>query len=182
MINKKLTIKDLCYVGIFTAIISVVSQISIPMPYGVPMTLQTFIIPLAGIILGARKATLATIIYILLGSIGIPVFAGFSSGLGILLGPTGGFIISFPLMAWLAGLGAEKEKHLYLLLGLITGAIANYLVGMLMFSLVTSNSLQTAFIACVLPFIPTAIIKIFLVDILGRKIKKVVYKSGLYIN
>ena len=169
---KKLSIQDLCLIGVFAAIIVVLGQISIPMPYGVPMTLQTFIIPFAGIVLGAKRGTLATLIYVILGAVGLPVFAGFAGGISIVFGPTGGFILSFPIMAWLAGKAAEKEHILWLFAGLTTGTLLNFLCGMLMFSLITSNSLATAFLACVLPFIPTAIIKIILSGILGRRIKK----------
>lgn len=179
--KKKLSVHDLCYIGVFTAIISVVSQLSIPMPYGVPMTLQTFIIPLAGIVLGAKNGTIASLIYILLGAIGIPVFAGFNGGLGSIFGPTGGFIISFPLMALLAGIGAKNSKHSELIIGLILGAVINFAFGAIFYSFVTANSLYMAFIACVLPFIPTAIIKIVIMDILGLKIKSSVLKGNLYV-
>ena len=115
------TAKDLCQTGIFTALIVVCSQLSIPMPAGVPMTLQTFIIPLAGIVLGAKRGTIATCIYVLLGAVGLPVFAGFAGGLGILFGMTGGFILSFPLMALFAGLGSRRDKKSMTILGLIIG-------------------------------------------------------------
>ncbi|WMJ84847.1 biotin transporter BioY [Oscillospiraceae bacterium LTW-04] len=177
MSTKKLSVRDLCFIGIFTAVIVVLAQISIPMPYGVPMTLQTFAIPLAGIVLGARKGALSTLTYILLGAFGVPVFAGFTGGLGIVFGPTGGFILSFPLMALAAGIGSECNNNTGLVCGLIAGAVINYICGMLMFSLVTSRSLTTAFVACVLPFIPTSIIKMVLAAILGVKVKHVLEKE-----
>jgi len=177
MDKKKLSTRDLCFIGIFTAIIVVLAQISIPMPYGVPMTLQTFAIPLAGIVLGAKKGTLSTVVYVLLGAIGVPVFAGFTGGLGIVIGPTGGFILSFPIMALTAGIGANKGNKIWLVLGLLVGSVINYLCGMLMFSLVTASDLTTAFVACVLPFIPTAIIKAVLAGVLGVNIKNVLVKG-----
>lgn len=179
MNKQKLTVKDHCFIGIFAAIICVLGQLSIPMPYGVPMTLQTFVIPLAGVVLGAKKGTLATIIYVLLGTIGLPVFAGFSGGIGIVLGSTGGFILSFPIMALAAGLGADSGKKIWLILGLVIGAIINYLCGMLMFSVITASTLNTAFIVCVLPFILTSIIKMVLVYIGGLNIKKRMNKADL---
>lgn len=176
---KKLSVQDLCLIGVFTAIIIVLGQISIPMPYGVPMTLQTLIIPFAGIILGAKRGTLATLIYVVLGAVGLPIFSRFSGGLSVVFGPTGGFILSFPIMAWMAGKGAEKGKALWVFLGLILGAIVNYLCGMLMFSLITSSTLSAAFLACVLPFIPTGIIKIVLAGTLGPSTKKLLIKAKL---
>ena len=96
MQNRKssLSVTDLCYIALFTALIAVLAQISIPLPGGVPLTLQTLAVPLAGIVLGPRRGTFSTLLYVLLGAIGIPVFANFTGGLGIVLGVTGGFIIS----------------------------------------------------------------------------------------
>ena len=95
---------DLCMIGVVTAVIVIMAQISIPMPLGVPMTMQTFAITLAGIILGSKKGAVASLIYVLLGAVGVPVFANFSGGYQLLVGPTGGFIISFPIMAFIIGL------------------------------------------------------------------------------
>ena len=170
---------DLCQIGIFTALIIVCSQLSIPMPAGVPMTLQTFIIPVAGIILGAKHGTIATCVYVLLGAVGLPVFAGFSGGFGILFGVTGGFILSFPLMALFAGLGSRRDKKAPTFLGLIIGTVINYLVGMIMFATITETDMRYAFTACVLPFIPTSIIKIILAALLGLKLKKSLLRAGV---
>lgn len=171
MKSKKLTVRDFCAIGVFAAVICVLAPISIPMPYGVPMTLQTFVIPLAGVVLGARNGTLAVVLYVLLGAVGLPVFAGLKGGIGVVLGPTGGFILSFPLLALAAGLGGGRDNKLWLASGLVLGAAVNYLCGMLMFSLVASVGLSAAFYACVLPFIPTTVIKIVLTAVLGLKLK-----------
>lgn len=171
-------IQDICLIGLFVAITAILAQFSIPMPYGVPMTLQTFIIPLGGLLLGAKRGFLAALVYVLLGAFGVPVFASFSGGLGVVLGATGGFIISFPLMPFLAGLGMKRGGQPALILGLVGGALINYLVGMIWFSAMTGNSLQTAFIACVLPFIPTAIIKIILVDLVGVRCRRLLLRAG----
>ena len=82
--NQK--VRDLVYIAVFTAIIAVLAQISIPMPGGVPMTLQTFAVPLAGLVLGTKRGTLSALLYVLLGTLGVPVFAGLSGGPGIVLG------------------------------------------------------------------------------------------------
>jgi biotin transport system substrate-specific component len=174
---KGFTVRDICYIGIFAAVITVCAQISIPMPYGVPMTLQTFAIPLAGVVLGTRNGTYSALVYVLLGAIGAPVFAGFSGGLRDILGATGGFILSFPLMALAAGIGERKHKKTWLVGGLAAGAIINYICGTLYFTAVMQSDLKTAFIACVLPFIPTAIIKIGLVAVLGKTLKTALVKS-----
>ncbi len=171
--------KDLCQIGIFTALIVVCSQLSIPMPAGVPMTLQTFIIPLAGIVLGAKRGTIAASVYVLLGAVGLPVFAGFTGGLGILFGMTGGFILSFPLMAFFAGLGSRENKKASTAAGLILGAVLNYLAGMILFAAVTGTDLRYAFTVCVLPFIPTSVIKVILASLLGLRLKKALLRAGI---
>ena len=176
--NKlNLSVRDLCGIGIFSALIVIMSQISIPMPYGVPMTMQTFAVPLAGMLLGVKKGTISTVVYLLLGAVGLPVFAGFTGGIGILFGMTGGFLLSFPLMALAAGAGEAAKRRIWLVAGLVAGAAINFVCGMLWFSVVMSSSLATAFAACVLPFIPTGVVKIVLVAVLGAQIKKVMVKS-----
>lgn len=93
----KLTTRDMTEIAIFTALISVTSWISIPIG-GVPITLQTLVVMLIGLFLSPKNSALAIITYLVIGSIGIPVFAQGKSGFGVILGPTGGFLISFILM------------------------------------------------------------------------------------
>jgi biotin transport system substrate-specific component len=179
MLIKKLSVRELCSIGLFTAIIAVCAQISIPMPYGVPMTLQTFAIPLAGAVLGIKNGTIAALVYVLLGAVGVPVFANFSGGIGMIFGRTGGFILAFPLMALLAGIGAKKDNPFWLTMWLVIGAVVLYISGMLMFSFVTSNSLMASFGFVVVPFLPTEVIKIAMVVVLNKLIKQALRKSGL---
>lgn len=177
--KNSFTARDLCYIAVFAAIIAILAQLSIPMPAGVPMTLQTFAVPLAGVVLGKRDGTLASLVYVLLGAVGVPVFAGFTGGIGIVLGMTGGFIVSFPLMAFLAGVGIESGSKVSLVLNLILGAVANYAVGTIWFMVAADASLATALAGCVVPFIPTAIVKIILVALIGPVLRKALLKAGL---
>ncbi len=165
---------DLCMIGVITAVIVIMAQISIPMPLGVPMTMQTFAITLAGIVLGSKKGAFASLIYVLLGAIGLPVFANFNGGYQLLVGPTGGFIISFPIMAFMIGLGVEYKNHFKgcFSLCLIVGTCINYLFGIVMFCFITHSTPWVAFTACVLPFIPTAILKAVLAAMLGLNLRK----------
>ena len=172
-------VRDLCYIALFATLIIVCSQFEIPLPGGVPMTLQTLIIPIAGIVLGARRGTIATIVYLLLGAVGLPVFAGFSGGISKLAGMTGGFLLSFPIMAWCAGMFSKKNDYIMTAIGLVVGAAANYAVGSIMFMALTKMDLAGTLAACVIPFIPTAIIKIVLAEILGLLLKKTLIQAGL---
>lgn len=171
--KSKMSVRDICYAGLFAAVIAVMAQISIPMPLGVPMTMQTFAITLAAVVLGAKLSALSSLIYLILGAVGIPVLANFSGGFDKFVGPTGGFLISFPLMAFIIGWGAEHRKDFKgaYVLALIVGTLVNYVVGVALFCVVTNGSVAAGITACVLPFIPTAIIKAVLASIIGFSVR-----------
>jgi len=174
--SAKSKIYTLTEISVFTAYIAIFAQISIPLPGGVPLTLQTFAIPLAGVVLGAKKGTMSVLVYILLGAVGAPVFANLTGGLAVFARPTAGFILSFPLMALAAGIFSNistgKFNRFWLVFGLVAGAAINYLCGTLFYVIIMSCDVKTALAACVLPFIPTAVIKIIMVAVLGKIIKR----------
>ena len=162
--RSRFSVREICYSGLFAAVIAIMAQISIPMPGGVPMTMQTFAITLAAVVLGAKLSTVSSVIYLLLGAVGVPVLANFS----------GGFLISFPLMAFIIGWGAD-HRHAFrgaYVLALIVGTIANYVVGTAMFCVLMNSSIAAGVTACVLPFIPTAVIKAVLATVIGFLVRK----------
>ncbi|MCL2857880.1 MAG: biotin transporter BioY [Oscillospiraceae bacterium] len=169
--KPRISVRELCQIGLFTAVIAVCAQFTIPLPGMVPFTLQAWAICLAGLVLGPKNGTIAAIIYVLLGAVGAPVFAQFSGGMGVILRHTGGFILSFPLVALLAGLGERTGKLPWVFAGLAAGTLVNWLVGMLYFSLVLSTSLAVAFTAAVLPFIPSAALRVILLPFVSKGIK-----------
>ena len=171
---------EMTMVALGAALIIVMAQLVIPMPSGVPMTLQTFAITLIAIVLGPRLSTYSTLIYLLLGAIGLPVFAGMKGGIQVLAGPTGGFLWSFPLMALLIGLGAQyiREKKWLFLALLVAGTLANYAVGIMAFMVITGASFWPAFMACFVPFIPTTIIKAVMAIVIGIPIRKALKDYG----
>ena len=155
MQTSKISVQDICSIALCTAVIAIMAQISIPMPLGVPMTMQTFAITLAAVVLGSKKGGISTLIYVLMGAVGIPVYAGFAGGFQHIAGPTGGFIISFPVMAFIIGLGVDKFRNVKggFLICLILGTLINYVIGVLMFCLLTQSPVSVGISACVLPFI-----------------------------
>ena len=173
MTKSKLSVQEVCLVALCTAVMVIMAQISIPMPMGVPMTMQTFAVTLAAVVLGAKKGALSAFVYILLGAVGLPVLAGFTGGIQYFAGPTGGFLISFPLRAFVIGLGVDRFREVKggFILCLIGGTIVNYVIGVLMFCLLMDSSVMTAVSACVLPFVPTAVIKAVLASVIGLKIR-----------
>jgi biotin transport system substrate-specific component len=176
MMNNNKT-RQLCAMAIFTAVIAACAGLSFPLPHGVPITFQTFAIALAGIALGAKNGTLATLAYILLGAVGVPVFANFTGGVGVLAGPTGGFILSFPVISLAAGLGAKAGGKIRLALWLLAGVMVNYLCGMAYFAVVTSSNLYYAFMVCVLLYIPGDTVKLVLAVLLGKRIRNALAKT-----
>ena len=95
MKNNTLSVPEIAMTGMFTAVLAVLSILQIPMPSGVPITLQTFAVALCGYVLGARKGLLSVALYLLIGFMGLPVFTGMTSGIGKLFGFTGGFLYGF---------------------------------------------------------------------------------------
>lgn len=174
MTQSKLSIQDICSIALCTALIAVMAQITIPMPLGVPMTMQTFAITLAAIVLGSKKGGISALVYILLGAAGLPVLAGFTGGIQHFAGPTGGFLISFPFMAYITGLGVDrfKDKKGGLIICIVAGTLINYTAGVGIFCILMNSSVMAAIAACVLPFIPTAMIKAALAAVIGLKIRR----------
>ncbi len=138
--------------GVFSALLAVFSQISLPMPSGVPVTLQTFAVALCGFVLGMKYGTAALGVYLALGVVGLPVFAGFSGGFGVFLGMTGGFLWGFFPLTFLCGLGTRWKKLLPVLFGLF-GVILCHALGVLQYALVAGIPLATGFLTVSAPFL-----------------------------
>lgn len=176
---SKNRIKTYVLISLFTAIIAVCSFITVPA--AVPFTLQTLGIFTSLAVLGGKRGTLCTALYILLGILGIPVFSGFSAGLGHLLGATGGYIIGFIFLSlcYLIITAVFGNKLTVKAVGLVSGLLICYLFGTLWYMLVYLKTLNTdAFIStlsvCVLPFIIPDLIKIALALFIDRKIPNTV--------
>ena len=124
----------LVYSGMFAALMMIGANITAFVPFlvvgGVPITLQTFFAILAGLILGSRRGALAMTVYMFIGLAGAPVFARFSGGFGSIISPTFGFIVSFILVAFIAGKIVEKngKLHGYIIAALV-GMVVNYVIG-----------------------------------------------------
>lgn len=170
----KLSLKDLIACGIFASIIAVVAQISIVVPFSpIPFTMQVFGVCLVAVILGAKKGFITLMVYILLGAIGVPVFAAYSSGPTVLFGKTGGFILAFPLMALLIGYVSEKFKRIHYVLGaMILSLMLCYAIGTIYFSFITKIPVQKAVFFTVIPYIPLDIVKVIMASLIGVQVRK----------
>ena len=175
--DSKTKTLDLVYTAMGVTLICVCSWINIPMT--VPFTLQTFAIPAVLLILGKKRGTIATIVYVLMGAIGIPVFAGFTGGLAILLGNTGGYIIGFIFMAliYTAAVKIFGEKKGVKIIALIAGLIVCYAFGTAWFMYIYLKDtgevgLFSVLTWCVLPYIVPDIVKIFLAILISDRVKR----------
>lgn len=170
---------DLVYIGIFAALMAVCSWISIPT--AVPFTMQTFGVFMAVSVLGGRRGTFSVLVYIILGAIGLPVFAGFTGGVGILFTSTGGYIVGFLFSALLIW-GMEKllgRKPVMQILSMTAGLIVCYAFGSAWYMFFYAREtgpigLATVISWCVLPFIIPDLLKIALAFVVSRRLRKYV--------
>ena len=154
--------------ALMAAVTAVAAQIAIPIE-PVPFTLQVLAVVLTGLLLGPRYGALAMAIYLLLGAVGVPVFAQFSGGLGTLLGPTGGYLISYPIAAALAGMAAGTVASSPRRRGLVAGVVwgsaalaAIYALGVAWLAVLANLSVGAAVVAGFLPFVVFDLIKVAL--------------------
>ena len=174
----KLEVKEMVQCALFTCIIAICAQISIQLPTRVPMTLQTLAIYFIALACNRRVAVISTLLYVLMGAVGLGVFSGFSGGLGAIVGPSGGFIISFPIIAFvISTIASKKESVVRWAIALYIGSALCYGIGTAYFIFVTKASLMTALSACVLPFLPGDTAKIIASVTLAKKLKRFVIQN-----
>lgn len=163
--HRTFTTRSLVMTAMFAAVLAVLSQISIPLPGGIPITLQTFAVAFLAVILGPKYGTLAVLVYLLIGAAGIPVFAGFSGGPDALLGPSGGYLFGFLPFAALTGLGARRKPVPSIAL-CITGLLSCHVIGLFYYYLVMKTWILPTVPLMLAKDIPTAIAALFL----GRRL------------
>ena len=171
---KGLSIRKMVFIGIMAALLCVIAPHSIPLPGLIPISLATFAVYLSGMLLGAKSGTVAVVIYILLGAVGLPVFSNYSGGFGKLFGVTGGYIFGYIFCAFLTGLFADRfRKKLWALpVGAALGTVACYLVGTVWYMIFTGSELIPALMACVVPFLIGDAIKIVVATVITVPVKE----------
>ena len=173
--KKQFKTIDLAYMALGAVLIAICAWISIPTT--IPFTMQTFAVFFVLLILGGKRGTVAIGIYVLLGAVGVPVFAHFTSGIGILLGNTGGYIVGFIFMGlvyWLI-VGLLGKKLWVEILAMVMGIVVLYSFGTAWFMIVyakTNGAVGLAMVLawCVIPFILPDIIKLALAVALARRL------------
>ena len=181
--QKPFTTKELVLTAMFSALLAVCSWISIPIG-AIAFTLQTFAVFCAVNLLGGRNGLFSILVYLLLGAAGIPVFSGFKSGIGVLAGPTGGYIIGFIFIALIfwAGTKLMGDKLPVRIALMIAGLAVCYAFGTLWFVFGYSKggshmSFLNAMKICVFPFIPFDLGKLVLCLLITEPVKIAVKKQ-----
>ena len=178
--NKTLKTRDLTLIALFAALIAICAWITVPMP-DVPFTMQVFGIFMALLLLGGRRGTWSILLYLLLGAVGLPVFSGFSSGVGKLFGPTGGYLIGFIFMALICGFAIDRfeAKLIPSMIGMILGTIVCYLFGTGWLAYQAGMTFYQALAAGVLPFIVGDLVKMVICAVVGPQIRRRLEQAGL---
>lgn len=162
------------------AIIAVLAQVTIPLPL-IPITGQTLAVGIIVTILGTRLGTLSVLLYILLGAVGLPVFSGMSGGLGILVGPTGGYIVGFLATAIIMGLYLDKFGITFAqaIIANIIGMFVTLVFGTVWLKIVADYTWTAAFMGGVAPFIVVGIVKAVLAAWIGVIVRRRLERAHL---
>lgn len=153
MLIMKYSTRTIVIVGMFAAVLSVLSILAIPMPSGVPLTLQTFAVALCGYVLGAKRGVATVFIYIVLGAVGMPVFSGMHGGISWLVGYTGGFLWGFIFLSVLCGAAMSTRRKLCRVILSGIGLTLCHAIGVLQFAIVAETSLKVAFVTVSAPYL-----------------------------
>ena len=168
------TTKQLTRIAIAVALLIICSQITVPLP-GVPFTLQTFAVGLVASLLLPLDAFIACLVYLLLGAIGLPVFAGASGGFSAFFAATGGFLIGFIPFVLISSLLAQRFKGFWpLLASLVIGDSLAFFVGWLGLMINGHLSPGAAFLAGVAPFILIDLAKMLLVALMAQRLRPII--------
>lgn len=175
--KKRLLLTDIALIALFTALNAVCAWINIP--FIVPFTMQTFAIFATVGTLGLRRGLISVIIYILIGILGVPVFAGFKGGIGAILGTTGGYLVGFIFSVIVTGILIRcfGDKKIVMFFSMLAGLIVCYAFGTAWFIYFYSQTkeaigLWSSLLMCVFPFIIPDILKILLAIYVSSHVKR----------
>ena len=182
---KRNKTRNLVLCAMCAAITCILAPISVPIG-PVPISLCTFAVMLAGVLLGAKFGFISQLIYVLLGAVGVPVFAGYSAGVSCIAGMTGGYIVAYPILALLTGLlywkfGKNKSgklRVLWMLLAMAIGTVVLYAFGTAWFCAVSGTGAAAAMGMCVIPFLPGDILKMIVVVLISLPLEKAIAKMA----
>lgn len=178
--KRNTPIYTMAAVAVMAAVLAVVSPFALPIG-PVPISLATLVVYLTAYVLGWKKGTVAVLVYILLGAVGMPVFSGFAGGLGKLMGPTGGYILGYLPLVLVAGLFVDRfpGNRLLQLIGMVLATAILYALGTAWFCFAMDSALAPALTACVIPFLPGDLVKILVSTVVGPLLLERLEQAGL---
>lgn len=179
-------------IALMTSILCIIGPVAVTLPFGpVPVSLTTLILYISVYVIGKRDALISCALYLLMGLIGIPVFSGFTGGIGKILGPTGGYLVGYLFLTHISGFFVEnrkseriKKKNRYILyvmqaLGMAFSTAVCYFLGSIWLLYQTGMTPGAVLMAGVIPFVPGDIVKILSGVIVGTNVKKRLNKAGV---
>lgn len=172
--SKTFSVQKMAIIALMTAVLCILAPISIPVFISpVPISLGVLAVYLTAYVLSPLDATISVIIFVLLGTFGLPVFSGYSGGLSKLVGPTGGYIIGFLFTVYISSLFIHMKKGIIFdVIGMITGLALCYILGTIWFSYQQGKGFIASLLLCVVPFLIGDAIKIIVAVILGTQLNK----------
>lgn len=179
---KNSKIFPMVMMGVFAAVLAVLSQISIPLPTGMPVTLQTFAVALTGYALGWKRGLIATAVYVALGAVGLPVFAGFSGGLGAMLGFAGGYLWGFLPMAALCGLGLKGMHKPVAIAAGLAGLALCHLCGAAQYAVLAHVGLVEALLVASVPFLVKDVLSVAAAFAVSVMLRHSLKKGGVALD
>ena len=181
MDKPKFSVKTMTLCALMAAVCCILGPISIPIG-AVPISLGVLAVYLSVYVLGMFKGTIAYVIYLLLGAVGLPVFSGYEGGLQKLTGPTGGYLVGMIFMAIIAGIFIDRfpiSQWYMHAIGMVIGLIACYSFGTAYFMALMHMSLGKSLAVCVIPFLPFDAIKIAIAVLIGCQVRTALSKANL---
>ena len=170
--------KKIVFTALFAALIAVCGFISIPIPgTPIPIVLQNMLTVLTGLMLGPVWGTASTLLFLVAGTLGLPIFAGGTGGIAKLMGPTGGFLYGYALATLVSGIIAQRPVYgkktslIRLILATVAGFVIMYIPGVIHFMKVMEKTFVQTMTLCVIPYIPGDIVKMVLAILLAAKLR-----------
>lgn len=177
---KKTTVYQMTAMALMAALMCVVGPMSVPIG-PIPISFTNFVIYLAVWLMEGQAAAASYCVYLLIGVVGLPVFSGYSGGLGKLLGPTGGYLIGFIFMAMICSTVVRRTNYhaVFSAAGMVAATAVAYGFGTAWFMIQAKAALGYSLMTCVVPFIPGDLVKIAVAGALGATVRKGLLRSGL---
>lgn len=176
-----LSTKQMALIGVMTAVTCILGPVVIPLPISpVPISFTNLAIYLTVYVLGMKAGTISYLVYLLVGFAGLPVFSGFTGGVGKLAGPTGGYLVGFIFMVVIAGWMIDhfQGKYMIHVLGMVIGTMVCYVFGTIWLAGQLGISFTAGLGVGVIPYLPGDAAKIILAVLVGPKLRKEIRRIG----